>query len=223
MEVHTIAVIGAGAMGREIAYATAFGGYRTILEDVSHAVLGQSLAWIKSAFDEGVLRREVQGHARDAALAKMRTAHTVDGAIRDADLIIEAVAEEMEMKIELFTLFDKFSKPGAIFASSTSSLSIAEMAAVTFCPERCLGMRFFHPLPKIELCQAPETSEETIAACREVARRMGKEALVVRESPGLVTNRANALVGQQAPVCSTVEAGRSGRGVYAYAWPRTGD
>jgi 3-hydroxybutyryl-CoA dehydrogenase len=221
MEVHTIAVIGAGAMGREIAYAAAFGGYWTILEDISREVLDQSLAWVKSAFDEGVLRREVQAHARDGALAKLGTARTVDGAIRDADLIIEAVAEEMEMKIELFTLFDKFSKPGAIFASTTSSLSIAEMAAVTFCPERCLGMRFLPRVPKMQLCQAPETSEETIAACSQVASRMGKEVLVVQESR--VTNCAKARVGQQAPVCSTVEAGQSGRGVHPYPWPRTGD
>lgn len=207
MEVHTIAVIGAGALGREIAYAAALGGYRTILEDVSQGALDQSLAWIKSAFDAGVLWREVQAQAGDAALARIRTARTVDGAIRDADLIIEAVAEEMEMKIELFTLFDKFGKPGAIFASTTSSLSLAEMAAVTFCPERCLGIRFFQ---KMELCPAPDTSEETIAACREVARRMGKQVLMVRESLGLVTSRVSA---QQAPVCST--GGRAAKRVAA--------
>lgn len=181
MEVHTIAVIGAGTMGRGIAYAAALGGYRTILEDVSVAALNESLAWIKFTFDEAVSRREIEAQTRDAALANIRTARTVEGAIRDADLIIEAVAEEMEMKIELFTLFDKFAKPGAIFASNTSSLSITEMAAVTFSPQRCLGMHFFDPVSKtklLELNQALDTSEATIAACREVARRMGKEVVV---------------------------------------------
>ena len=181
MDVHTIAVIGAGTMGRGIAYAAALSGYRTILEGVSYKALNESLAWIKFTFDEAVSRCEIEAQTRGAALANVRTACTVEGAIRDADLIIEAVAEEMEMKIELFTLFDKFGKPGAIFASNTSSLSITEMAAVTFCPQRCLGMHFLDPVPKtklLELSKALDTSEETIAACREVARRMGKEAVV---------------------------------------------
>lgn len=197
MEVHTIAVIGAGTLGRGIAYAAALGDYTTVLEDVSQTALDQSLAWIKSAFDEGVFHGEIEAQARDAALAHIRTARTVDSAIRDAELIIEAVVEEMEMKIELFTLFDKFGKPGAIFASSASSLSITEMAAVTFCPQHCLGMRFFDPGPKtklLELRQTPDTSEETMAACREVARRMGKEVVVVRELPGWGTT---AVTGRQ--------------------------
>jgi 3-hydroxybutyryl-CoA dehydrogenase len=182
MEVHTIAVIGAGPRGRGITLLAALGGYRTILEDLSHTALEQSLAWIQSALAVEVSPGEIQAPARDAALANIRTASTVDGAIRDADLVIEAVAEEMEMKIELFTLFDKFAKPGAIFASSTSSLSITEMAAMTFCPERCLGMRFFDPVPKtklLKLSKARHTSEETVAACRQVARRMGKQVVVV--------------------------------------------
>jgi 3-hydroxybutyryl-CoA dehydrogenase len=107
----------------------------------------------------------------------------------------------MEMKLELFTIFDKFAKPGSIFASNTSSLSITEMAAVTFCPERCVGMHFFNPVPKmklLEVVKALETSEETIAACRQVGRRMGKEVVVVRESPGFITSRVNALIGNEA-------------------------
>jgi 3-hydroxybutyryl-CoA dehydrogenase len=201
MEMKTIAVIGAGTMGRGIAYAAAFGGYQTILEDVSSSALDQSLAWMKTAFDEGVSRGKVQAQLRDAALANVSTARSVEDAIRDADLIIEAVPEEMEMKIELFTIFDKFAKPGSIFASNTSSLSITEMAAVTFCPERCVGMHFFNPVPKmklLEVVKALETSEKTIATCREVGRRMGKEVVVVRESPGFITSRVNALVGNEA-------------------------
>jgi 3-hydroxyacyl-CoA dehydrogenase len=112
------------------------------------------------------------------------TATTLEDAVRDADLIIEAVAEEMEMKIELFTIFDKFAKPGAILASSSPALSIADMASVTFCAERCIGMRFPAAAEGkniLELVCAPETSNETVATCREVARRMGKEINVVQE------------------------------------------
>jgi 3-hydroxybutyryl-CoA dehydrogenase len=186
MDVKTITVIGAGAMGRGIAYAAAFGGFRTILEDVSNSTLNQGIAWIKQTFDEDVSRGTLDAKTRDTALAQLTAMNSVENASRRADLIIEAVPEEMEMKIELFTIFDKFAKPGAIFASNTSSLSITEMAAVTFCPERCIGMHFCNPDPRrklLKLLKGAETSEETISTCREVARRMGKEVVVVHEAP----------------------------------------
>src|ERR1700682_4965678 len=113
MHVKTIAVIGAGTMGRGIAYASALGGFRTILEDVSDSAVTTALTWIRDAFEEGVKRGKVDPAARDAALARISTSHVVDQAIRDADLIIEAVPEELEMKLELFTIFDKFAKPKA--------------------------------------------------------------------------------------------------------------
>ena len=192
MDVKTIAVIGAGIMGRGIAYAAAFAGYRTILEDFSRTTLDRSVEWIKLVFDEGVSNGTVDARTRDTALAQLTTANSAEDASREADLIIEAVPEEMEMKIELFTIFDKFAKPGAIFASNTSSLSITEMAAVTFCPERCIGMHFRNPVPQmklLELVKGTETSEDTISTCREVGRRMGKEVVVVHEALGLLSGQ----------------------------------
>jgi 3-hydroxybutyryl-CoA dehydrogenase len=193
MEVKTIAVIGAGTMGRGIAYAAAFGGCNTVLEDVSRHVLEQGLAWIRQSFEEGVARGKVEASARDKALSLVTTASTVEEAIRDADLIIEAVPEELEMKLELFTIFDKFGKAGAIFASNTSSLSITDFTDIIVSRDRCIGMRFFNPVPKmkvIELARTPHTSDETVAACREVARRMGKEVVVVNEAPGFIREKA---------------------------------
>ncbi len=201
MDVKTIAVIGAGTMGRGIAYAAAFGGYRTILEDVMPEGLEKGVAWIRQAFDEGVSRGKVDAKVRDTALAKLETVRSVEDACREADFLIEAVPEEMELKLEIFTLFDKFAKPRAILASNTSSLSITEMAAVTFRPELCVGMHFFNPVPKmklLEVVRALETSDETIAVCREVGACMGKEVVVVRESPGFITSRVNALIGNEA-------------------------
>jgi 3-hydroxybutyryl-CoA dehydrogenase len=200
-EVTTVAVIGAGAMGRGIAYAAAFGGYPTVLEDISPQTLQESLLWISRAFDEGVARAKVDAAIRDRARDLITTATSVQDAIRDADLIIEAVPEEMEMKMELFTIFDKFSKPGAILASNTSSLSISDMSELTVSRDRCIGMHFFNPVPKmklIELVRTPLTSDDTVDACIEVARRMGKEVVVVHESPGFVTTRVNALIGNEA-------------------------
>jgi 3-hydroxybutyryl-CoA dehydrogenase len=200
-EIKTIAVIGAGTMGRGIAYAAAFGGYNTVLEDISPQMLKDSVQWITKSFDEGVARGKVDAKIRDRALSLITTASSVQDAIRDADLIIEAVPEEMEMKMELFTIFDKFSKPGAIFASNTSSLSISDMSDLTVSRERCIGMHFFNPVPKmklIELVKTPLTSQNTVDVCTEVGRRMGKEVVLVWESPGFITTRVNALIGNEA-------------------------
>jgi 3-hydroxybutyryl-CoA dehydrogenase len=201
MEVQTIAVIGAGTMGRGIAYAAALGGYRTVLEDISREMLENGAAWIKRSFDEGVSRGKVDARQRDHALSLLSMTSKVEDAIRDAELIIEAVPEEMEMKMELFTIFDKFAKPQAIFASNTSSLSISDMSDVTVAKERCIGMHFFNPVPKmrlIEIVRTPFTSEETVVTCRNVGQRMGKEVVVVREAPGFITSRVNALIGNEA-------------------------
>ena len=200
-EIKTIAVIGAGTMGRGIAYAAAFGGYTTVLEDISPQMLEESMWWITKSFEEGVARGKVDAKIRDRALSLIATANSVQDAIRDADLIIEAVPEEMEMKMELFTIFDKFAKPQAIFASNTSSLSISDMSDLTVSRERCIGMHFFNPVPKmklIELVKTPLTSQSTVDICTEVGRRMGKEVVLVQESPGFITTRVNALIGNEA-------------------------
>lgn len=201
MDVKTIGVIGAGTMGRGIAYAAAFGGYRTVLEDVSPAMLEEGAAYIREAFEEGVTRGKVTREQRDKALANLEVARSAQDACREADLLIEAVPEEMEVKLEIFTIFDRFSKPNAILASNTSPLSITEMAAITFRAESCVGMHFFNPVAKMKLLEVVrglETSDTTVAECVEVGRRMGKEVVVVRESPGFITSRINAMIGNEA-------------------------
>jgi 3-hydroxyacyl-CoA dehydrogenase len=172
-EIQTIAVIGAGEQGSEVASAALRAGYRTILEDVAETRLERAAAWIVSGAN-------VDAEARSHLIL----ASNVEEAVREADLIVEAVAEEMEMKIEMFTIFDKFAKPDAIFASSSLSFPIAELAAVTFCPERCIGLRFLSRPGKehaLELVCTPQTSDETVARSREVGRRMGKAVRVAAE------------------------------------------
>lgn len=201
MEVKTITVIGAGTMGRGIAYAAALGGFQTILEDVHDSILAKALDWIHETFEEGVKRGKVDPAARDAALARISTSCAVDEAIRDAEFIIEAVPEELEMKLELFTIFDKFAKPNAIFASNTSSLSVSDFTDIVIYRDRCIGMHFFNPVPKmrlVEIVRTPQTSDETVATCVAVAHRMHKETVVVNEAPGFITSRINALIGNEA-------------------------
>src|ERR1700683_3526493 len=201
MDIKTIGVIGAGTMGRGIAYAAAFGGYRTVLGDVSPEMREQGAAYVSPTLEDGVSRGKVPPQQKESALRNLTTARSVEDVCREADLLIEAVPEEMEVKLEIFTIFDKFAKPGAILASNTSSLSITEMASITFRAEDCIGMHFFNPVPKmklLEIVRALETSEATLQACGEGGRRMGKEVVVIRESPGFGTSRINAMIGNEA-------------------------
>jgi len=194
MEMQSIAIVGAADLGRRIAYASALAGFRTILEDISPSTLEQGIVWIAEALGGNVSTGRIGAAARDAALRNLSTANSAEDASRKAELIVETVSDEMEMKIELFTIFDKFARPGAILASTTTSLSITELAAVTFCPERCLGMRFFtvaQQAERLELVKGRETSEQTIAACREIGRRMGKEVSVLSDEQVLsASNKA---------------------------------
>jgi 3-hydroxybutyryl-CoA dehydrogenase len=201
MDIKTVAVIGAGTMGRGIAYAAAAGGYRTILEDVSAQMLEAGLRSVRQSLEEGVSRGKLTPQQNDRALAQLGSARSVKDAAREADLVIEAVPEEMKLKLEIFAALDKAARPGTIFASNTSSLSVTEMAAATSRPEKCIGMHFFNPVPKmklLELVRGLETSPETIEQSREVGRRMGKEVVVVREAPGFITSRVNAMIGNEA-------------------------
>jgi len=173
-EIRTVAVIGAGALGRGIAHAAALAGYRTILEDILPTKLRTAEA-------------ELRGKA-EAALARMEYASTVEEAARQADLVIEAVPDELESKIEIFTLLDKLCKPCTILATNTTTLSVTEIASVTYRRKKCIGMRLTDPVDRmttLELVRAQETDEETVAACSEVARRMGKSVVVIEESKPL--------------------------------------
>jgi 3-hydroxybutyryl-CoA dehydrogenase len=184
MKVKTIAVIGANTIGPSIAYLAALSGYQTILEDVSEARLQKAVAWITDKLEQSVALRIVEATAGGAALANLSTAHTVEDAIRGADLIIETLPDEMEMQIELFTILDKFAKPNAIFAT-TGWMPITELAEITFCADRCIGMRFPDSIVEtktVEMVRGRETSNETVASCSDVARRMGREAVVVDDA-----------------------------------------
>ena len=200
-EIRTIAVIGAGTMGRGIAHAAALGRYRTILEDILPAALRRAETEIRANLDKAVELGRVTAADASAAISRLEYAGSVDEAARQADLVIEAVPEEMESKIEIFTLLDKICRPATILASNTSSLSLTEIASVTYRPRKIVGMHFFNPVHKmklLEVVRALETDDDTLATAVEVGRRMGKEVVVIRESPGFVTSRINAMIGNEA-------------------------
>ncbi len=188
-------------MGRGIAHAAALGGYRTILEDILPATLRKAETEIRANLDKAVELGKVTKNDADGAFERLEYASSVEQAAREADLVIEAVPEEMESKIEIFTLLDKVCRPTTILASNTSSLSVTEVASVTYRAPKCVGMHFFNPVHKmklLEIVRALETDEETLAAAVDVGKRMGKEVVVIKEAPGFITSRINAMIGNEA-------------------------
>ena len=200
-QVKTVAVIGAGTMGRGIAHVAALGGYRTILEDLLPTSLRKAESEIRTNLDKAVELGKVSAADAGAAVTRLEYAGSVEEAAREADLVIEAVPEEMESKIEIFTLLDKICRPGTILASNTSSFSITEIASVTYRAKKCVGMHFFNPVHKmklLEVVRALDTDDDTITTVAEVGKRMGKEVVVIKESPGFITSRVNAMIGNEA-------------------------
>ena len=192
VEVRTLAVIGAGRLGRGIAQVAALGGYRTILEDILPAALRRAESEIRSQLEEAVGRGAVAAPQAEAALGRLQFAHTVEEAARPAELVIEAVPDELESKIEIFTLLDKICRPNTILASNTSSLSVTEIASVTYRAAACVGMRFFAPphiMKRLEIVRGRETSEETLHSALAVGRRMGKDTVVVVERESVASSQ----------------------------------
>ena len=201
MENQTVAVIGSGLMGRGIAYVSACGGFRTLLHDVSAEALDRALTQVRADLDEGVARGKLGPEQAAAALRRIEPEQELGGAVADAQFVIEAVPEDLGLKLRLFERLDARCPEGVVLATNTSALSIAEIAAATRRPGRVVGMHFFNPVPKmklVEIVRAPATGEEAIAATAEVARRMGKQTVLVKESPGFITSRINAMIGNEA-------------------------
>ncbi|HKT67851.1 MAG TPA: 3-hydroxyacyl-CoA dehydrogenase NAD-binding domain-containing protein [Terriglobales bacterium] len=185
MEVRTVAVIGAGAMGRSIACAAALGGYQTILEDILPSALRHAESEIRSNLAEAVQQGTLATGVAQAALGRLEFARSVEEAARQADLVIEAVPDELESKLEIFTLLDKICRPATILATNTSGLSVSEIASVTYRSPRCVGMRFISPpeSKRLEIVRGLQTDESTVTAALEMGRRMGKEPVVIKETP----------------------------------------
>jgi 3-hydroxybutyryl-CoA dehydrogenase len=199
--VHTISVLGAGIMGRGIAYASAWGGFRTVLQDSSQEALDRATSEITALFEKGVATGKLAEADAVAARKRISTARALEESAREADLVIEAVPESIDLKVQIFAALDRATRPGAVLASNTSSLSITEMAAVTKRPQHVLGMHFFNPVHRMKLLEVVrglETGDDAVATALMVGEKMGKEGVVVRESPGFVTSRINAMIGNEA-------------------------
>ncbi len=201
MSIRTLSVLGAGIMGRGIAYVAALGGYNTVLQDTNREQLERAVNDIGAILEKGVATGKVADADALSARKRLHSVVTLEDAAKNADLIIEAVPERIDLKIEIFAALDKLAPAHAILASNTSSLSITEMAAATDRAQQVVGLHFFNPVHRmklLEIVRALETSDETIAMCEAVGVAMGKECVTVRESPGFVTSRINAMIGNEA-------------------------
>ncbi len=199
--IDTIAVIGAGTMGHGVAQVAAQAGFNVALHDTTEALVGRGLANIRENLIKGVARGKVTDTELRDTLARVRGTVDLLDAAGGAGLIIEAIVEKLDAKIELFANLDALCKESAILATNTSSLSVELIASATHRPSRIIGMHFFNPphiMKLIEVIRAPETSDETLAAVLAVAARMGKEAITVKDSPGFATSRLGVAIGLEA-------------------------
>jgi 3-hydroxybutyryl-CoA dehydrogenase len=198
--IRTIAVLGAGVMGRGIALVAARAGLTTCVIDPNAAVVESAKAEIETILARGRDRGDWTAASVDAARAHLRWSTAPDGA-KGAELAIEAVPEHVALKADVYAAVAPHLAPGAIIATNTSSLSITELAATSDRPRHFVGMHFFNPVHRmrlVELIRGLETTDDSLQLVEEVSRFMGKETVIVRESPGFVTSRVNVLIGNEA-------------------------
>lgn len=187
-----LAVIGAGLMGSGIAQVSAQAGWDVVLRDVTDEALNRGTDGIKASYDKFVSKGKLDADAATAAFARISTATDLDAAA-DADVVVEAVFEKIEVKREIFAALDRLVKDETILASNTSAIPITKIAAATQRPDRVVGTHFFSPVPMMGLCElvrGHKTSDETLAVAREFAESAGKTCIVVnRDVAGFVTTR----------------------------------
>ena len=203
-EVRNISVIGSGIMGAGISQVCAVAEYEVAIEDIGEAYLKKGMEAIRSSLRKGVERGKLTQEQADAAMARIRTTLDLADAVKEADVVIEAVPENIELKKQVFQELDDSSPRDAILATNTSSFSITEIASATRRPDRVVGMHFFNPVPimnLVEVVRGASTSDQTIQLARDLATRLGKTPVDVNEAPGFVVNRLLAPFLNEAMFC----------------------
>ncbi len=201
MTVKRIAVLGAGTMGHGIAYAAAAAGFETAMYDVTRAAVEKGRDRIEQIFRKGVELGKVTTADADAGMARLSISEQLSDVLTGADFVIEAAPEKIDLKLQLFEAIDRHTPDHAIITTNTSALSITEMAGASKNPGRVAGMHFFNPVHRmklVEIVRALESTPATLEAVDAVAQQMGKDTVIVRESPGFITTRVNASIGNEA-------------------------
>ncbi|MFN8828049.1 MAG: 3-hydroxyacyl-CoA dehydrogenase family protein [Planctomycetota bacterium] len=197
----TVAVLGAGTMGAGIAQVCAQAGSKVVLQDITEEFVQKGLGRIRDFLQKGVEKGKVKAEDRDAVLARITTTTDRKAACRDVALVIEAVPEKLELKNGLFRELADVVSPQCVLASNTSSLSLAKVFAGVRGQERCIGMHFFNPVPLmalLELVRTDATSQATIDAVTAYGKQLGKEPILVKDSPGFASSRLGVCLGLEA-------------------------
>jgi 3-hydroxybutyryl-CoA dehydrogenase len=191
MAIQTVGVLGCGLMGSGIAQVAAAAGYKTIVREVDDIALSKGLGRVKKFLEDGVAKGKVTAHARDTTLGNLTGTTTFD-ALRECDLIVEAIVENLEQKQDTYASLEAAVSDRTIFVSNTSSLCITELAAATKRPDRFGGLHFFNPVPLmklVEVIRALTTSDETYRTLFDFAQSLGKEPITAPDRPGFIVNR----------------------------------
>jgi len=191
MAIETLGIIGAGTMGNGIAQIAAQAGLRVVMLDVDDAALERGLKSIRGSLDRLLKKEKITAIDRDGAIARIKGITDIVN-LAAADYCIEAATENEPVKLKILADADRVLQPGAIIATNTSSISITKLATATGRPDKFIGMHFFNPVPLmalVELIRGLQTSESTLATAQELARRLGKSPITVKNSPGFVVNR----------------------------------
>jgi len=187
-----IVVVGAGTMGNGIAHTAAASGFPTTLIDVSDDFLQRGMKTISSNLQRGVDKGKMTAEEKQAVLDRISSTTDIVSAVADADIVVEAIIENLAAKVQLFESLDKLTKPECILASNTSSISITKMAAATKRPEKVIGMHFMNPVPVmtlVEVIRGIATSDDTYQRVEDLSKRMGKTPIEVNDYPGFISNR----------------------------------
>jgi 3-hydroxybutyryl-CoA dehydrogenase len=187
-----IVVIGAGTMGNGIAHTAAASGFPTTLVDVTDAFLERGMSTISANLQRGVEKGKMTAGQKEAVLGRIATTTSVEDAVANAGLVIEAIIENVAAKTELFARLDRIAPAGCILASNTSSISITKIAAATKRPDKVIGMHFMNPVPVmtlVEVIRGIATSDETYREVEEISKAMGKTPIEVNDYPGFISNR----------------------------------
>ena len=192
MKIKKVCVLGAGIMGSGIAQAVAAAGFEVSVRDIEDRFIEKGLATIKSHLDRAVEKEKIGAKEAKAIIGRITGTTDLKNATAEADLVIEAVVENMRVKREVFAELDVICRADTILASNTSGLSITEIASVTNRPDKVLGVHFFNPAPVMELVELIRgylTSDHTVATAKTFIEKLGKTAIEVKEAPGFAVNR----------------------------------
>ncbi len=193
MEIKKIAVLGAGTMGHGIAQVAAMAGYTVYVRDIAQEFLDNAKNKIQWSLSKLVKKGKLSEEKANEIMSRLHFVTDMEEAVKDADFVIEAVPERMDLKREVFSMLDKLAPPHAVLATNTSSLPISEIAESTSRPEKVIGMHFFNPpviLPLVEIIRGNKTSDETVEITRKLAESFGKEVVIVnKDVPGFIVNR----------------------------------